>query len=763
MTGQRGYIWSLVIFTLFAVLASYPWWLDGLIVPWDAKNQFFPALRWLAACFEDGGNPFWMPEIYAGRPSLSDPQTMLLSPGYLLIAALDAEPSMLAADLLVIAELVFGGMALIVLARLRRIEPAAGVLAALIFAFGGSAMARLQHVLLVQSYAFLPIVLLAIEAAVRRPSLVRGILAGLAIGLLAIGRDHVAYLGLFVVAGYALSRWSDQPAPLEWLRRAAPALLAAMAVSAIVALPPVLATLGFAGESNRPAFDVARGGAARLPVGALLTLPVADFFGQLFDIQAYWGPGSNTWEPFLGADTSVTHLYAGGVSVVLLLWLGCAKGWLWGVGTRFAAVVMVLSLIYAVGNSTPVFAVFHSLVPGVDLFRRPVDATFIFNLAVALAVLTMADRYVTRGLAGRPGRSEWLTILFLIALYGIAVAVARNHDRFEQASGPIFLSIGLIVLIIGLLAAGGSRGETRRRWTLWALVAITAVDLAHFTIGNKLNAQDPAKYVVLERPDEDELAHAIREQVRKLEAAEGPIRVELLGFGGAWQNLSMVIGVEDTLGYNPVRNARYVSATGAKQNSNAPRRSFGAQMTGYRSPLADLLGLRLIILGLPMEKIDPASAAAFPAPQRIGRGWIYTNPRAVPRVVLIADDHARPHAPGQTEGTTALPDLDWTTDALIDGAVASDLRSSGSPGQVRIRDYQGGRLRVDLDVRRPSWLVFHELRQSGWTVVVDGKARPLVPANGLFQAVKVAPGDTHAELRFEPPWPFKGIRLGSEG
>ncbi len=303
MTRQRGYILSLALLALFAGLASSSWWLDGQVVPWDSKNQFFPALRWLAARIDSGGNLFWMSEIFSGRPSLADPQSMLLSPGFLLLAALDAEPTMLAADLLIIAELTFGGMALIGLARMRGHEPAAGLLAALIFAFGGSAMGRLQHVLLVQSYAFIPFVLLAVEAAIQRPSLLRGACAGFAIGLLAIGRDHVAFMGLFVVAGDALSRWLGQPARLDWLRRAVPAMLVASAVSAALALPPVLATLGYAAESNRPAFDAINGGAAALPMAALLTRrwPISSvncLTGRPIGAPAAKS-GSRHWEPML--------------------------------------------------------------------------------------------------------------------------------------------------------------------------------------------------------------------------------------------------------------------------------------------------------------------------------------------------------------------------------------------------------------------------------------------------------------------------------
>lgn len=752
MTGLRGYLLSVAVLAAFCAVASAPWWLDGKVVPWDAKNQFFPALRWLAARLEGGGDLLWMSEIFAGRPSLADPQSMVLSPGYLLLAAIDPTPSMLAADLLVLLELVLGGAALIGLARLRRAEPLAGLLAALVFAFGGSAMGRLQHVLLVQSYAFIPVVLLALEAAFRRPSILRGALAGLAVGFLAVGRDHVAFLGLFVAAGYAAFRWGEQPARLDWLRRALPAVLVAVLLAVIVALPPVLATLDFAAHSNRPAFDADQSGTAGLPPGTLLTLPIADYFGQVFEPRTYWGPGSRHWAPLKGIDRSVTYLYAGIAPVVLLIWLGIGRAWVREPSIGFAGAVSLIALIYALGNHTPLFALLHAVVPGVDLFRRPADASFALNLGIALAVLAITDRYLKYGLGRVPGCADWLGAALMLLVFAAAVAVALGHGRLHQALGPIGLAIGGVAAVAGLLLAGDRRAGIGRRWAVGAIIALTLVDLCHFTVGNTLNAQDRGIYSVLERPEDDELARAVRERMRALTAADGPARVELLGLGGPWQNMAMVIGVEDALGYNPVRDARYGRATGAEQNSAGLHRGFGTQMTGYRSPLADLLGIRLIVLGRPMEEIDPSSVAAFPPPTKVGRAWLYENPRAVPRVVLIAEDRVRPHAAGQTDGEAALPDLDWTTEALIDAPAPDAPIPDGPIGTARIRSYAPGHIVVDLDVARPSWLVVHELRQPGWGIRIDGQPRDAVPANGLFQAVRVVPGDSVAEIRYRPAW-----------
>src|SRR6185436_4890058 len=81
-------------------------------------------------------------------------------------------------------------------------------------------------------------------------------------------------------------------------------------------------------------------------------------------------------------------------------------------------------------------------------------------------------------------------------------------------------------------------------------------------------------------------------------------RVEILGLGGAWQNASMVFGLEDTLGYNPLRIADYERAVGPGENAADPNlRNFPRTFKGYRCRLASLLGLEYLVLDRPMEKM----------------------------------------------------------------------------------------------------------------------------------------------------------------
>jgi len=765
LSDDRGYALAVFAFLLFSVIATMPWWWDGRVVPWDARNHFYPMLRWLASSLHEHGWPGFMREIFAGRPVLGDPQSMVLSPGFLLLGLLDPTPSMRAMDLLILVELGLAGLALMALARLKGIHPAVALLAAMVTAFGGVAMARLQHTLLVQSYAFVPVVLLALEVVLRRPTLLRGALFGVALGLLAVGRDHVAFLGLIMVAGWALAHLASREGRLRFLARRLPAFLIAGGVASAVALPPVLATMGFAEISNRPAFGVQEASVKSLPPAALVTLVSANYFGNLYDYQSYWGPGTAAWPPKWSVDRTTIQLFAGTAVAVLLLWLGLLRGFFARQGNRFAAVAFVLLLLYAFGRHTPAFAVFFAI-PGVDLFRRPADAAFLMNLAVALGVLAVGHSYLINGLAPLPRWRVFGECGLALAALVAAVGLAVGREALWSAAVPLALTLAVGAATVAALLWGARGTADRRLLVLLGLAGVTAVELTLFSTGTLLNAHAPDRYVVQETPETDPLARHLVERVAALEAEHGPTRVEMLGLGGAWQNMSLVLRIENTLGYNPLRYAAYDAATGARQNSHRPERTFGTLMSDWTSPFADLLGVRLLVLGKPLAAIDPRSAGAFGPPERVGKAYLYERKTALPRVLLVSADRVRPHEDDALlSGRGTLPDLDWRTEALVDspgtgvadGAASAVRRLPSRESEavivqeaVRILSYTPTILDVGIAPAVPSFLILHELRAPGWTATVDGQRRPLHPANTVFQAVAVAPGDRRVRFVYRP-------------
>ena len=85
LTGPTG------AFTMFWIVFAWPWLSGTFTIPWDGKAQFAPQVQFMAASFARGDWPWWTPNVFAGHPQIADPQSMLFSPPFVLLALSDSE------------------------------------------------------------------------------------------------------------------------------------------------------------------------------------------------------------------------------------------------------------------------------------------------------------------------------------------------------------------------------------------------------------------------------------------------------------------------------------------------------------------------------------------------------------------------------------------------------------------------------------------------------------------------------------------------
>ena len=117
----------------------------------------------------------------------------------------------------------------------------------------------------------------------------------------------------------------------------------------------------------------------------------------------------------------------------------------------------------------------------------------------------------------------------------------------------------------------------------------------------------PQIYDVLRADSTNETIALLKRETARTAGPDRRDRIELAGIDFHWPNASLVHELDNTLGYNPLRLGLYSKATGAGDHVALPdQRSFSPLMPGYRSLLADMLGLRFIATGVPVEQIDKA-------------------------------------------------------------------------------------------------------------------------------------------------------------
>ena len=160
---------ALAMFLFAAIVIAWPWLSGRVTIPWDAKAHFQPQIQFLAHSIADGLSPFWAPFVFSGHPQIADPQSMMFSPPFLVLALLTRDPSLRAVDATVFAAIFVGGAALMLWFRDRGWHWAGGLIAALAFSFGASMAWRIQHIGQVLSLAYLPMAMLCLERALAAP------------------------------------------------------------------------------------------------------------------------------------------------------------------------------------------------------------------------------------------------------------------------------------------------------------------------------------------------------------------------------------------------------------------------------------------------------------------------------------------------------------------------------------------------------------------------------------------------------------------
>jgi len=737
---------SLALVSAIWGVAILHWIVKDAVVPWDSKNQFYAFFRFLAGTLHSGEWPFWNPYHYGGHPSVADPQSLAFSPVFVAWGAIDHLPTMRAFDIVVQAHLLVGSLAMVVIGWRAGWPAASIVLAAALFMLGGPASARLQHTGIILSYSAFPLALLLLQLAFDRRSHTLAVAFAVIAAGIALGRNQVALLLCALLLSVAVAEIVSAQQPARYLRERGSVLTLMAIAGAALLIVPLLLTMQFAALSNRPSEVLADALRGSLYPANFATTAIADIFGTH---SVYWGPGAATLAEVDLTDDSENYLFVGAVPTLLLLWFGVAGRRVWQPGRRLMACALVASCLFMLGRYTPFYGLGFRFIPGIDLFRRPTDASFIFAIAFAFVVGHCLADYVRDGLPKLRPLSALLTIAVSFAVVGSAIAFSSKTGHALDAVRETLISLAVMLaagLLLSVMRGGAGRASAA------AVVAFIAVaELMWWNTASRLNAEPWKLYAVLEAPSgPDAAAIALLEKSIAADHQRGDYpRVEVLGLGGPWQNLAMVRGWEAINGYNPLRIGVYdrLVAPG-EQNWSVSQRQFPPSFDNYDSPLARALGLTYLVLGSPLQRLPGLSAP--PPSELLLAGppvWIYRIPGALPRVSLVGDPDIEPTRPDRGASGSAEhggPSGDGPSPEPESTALRSRV------GVAEIELSAPGRLDVATTSTVTAFLLVHDLYYPGWVAEVDGQQKPIIRAGGLFRAVEVPPGTHHVGFHFAP-------------
>lgn len=417
----------------------------------------------------------------------------------------------------------------------------------------------------------------------------------------------------------------------------------------------------------------------------------------------------------------------------------------------FFAGLGVLSLLFALGATTPVFRIFYHLIPGVKLFRAPSTIVFLLGLCIAtLGALGLerfldaageepeSGRRVRRYLWGATGV---LMLLALLASTGVLfdlwksvfypgilpqkeAALAANLPALRTGFGIAFL---LALLVAGVWEAR-ARGVVGRQVALAALVLLAAVDLWRvdrpFIAGTvALNAigVDPALYQA------DPTIHFL--QTRR-DAGEV---FRVLDLGAYGTNVLAVHGLEQVAGHHGNEIGRYRALVGGDNLEN---------LAASELRLLDLVNATYLVSPQPVE------APGFTEVFRGSRSIVYQNENALPRAFLVGATEVVPD--DDAVSRILARDFDFRRIAALPEPLPQGVSIQPDPqGEVewtaRANDQMSLRVRTD----RPALLLVTENFYPAWHARVDGAPAPILRADYAFRAIPIPVGEHEVTLTYQ--------------
>lgn len=760
---------SLCAFTMIWFVFAWPWISGHFTIPWDGKAHFAPQIQFMAASIGRGEWPWWTPNVFAGHPQVADPQSMLFSPPFMALALIDPRPGPWEIDLVVLLALLAAGIGTLLLAKDLGWHWTAALIAAIGFAFGAAMAWRLQHFGQVLSLAYLPFTFLFLRRAILHSSVTNGMFAGLFAAFIVLGRDQVGLICIYLLAAYAIALIFQRDGSFgDRVRAVFLPLASGAVVASILVTIPILLTLALAELSNRPAISYRDAAAGSLHPALLITGFAPHLFGAAGEMRDYWGPPSFYWENtglFLAQNMGLVYIGALGL---ILLYIGALRGLLWHRDIRFFLIAWITITLYALGWYTPVFHGMYEVLPGVSFYRRPADAVFLIGAVGALLAGYVLHRLVTESLptTALPRNTIIAIVALLVGLIALALLFALIFGRLKQAWLPLTLAALWFIAAATTLAIALWIIPIRPYLAGFLLVGFAAADVIVNDGPNGASALPRSTLAMLEPDAREPTIKALKNLLAKTNTAQRRDRIEMVGLGYHWPNTPLTHNLHSTLGANPVRLGHYVAATGAGDTvAESGQRAFPPLFPSYKSPLANLLGLRFIITGPPIEKIDKSlKPDTFRLITRTSQARIYENPDALPRVLFAT--RALPADFADIIKTGDWPTTDFISTVLLNGPEpsAANAPATRRRGSVTIQSYRNTVVTLRVNSPDGGFAVLNDVWHPWWRGEIDGKPAKVLKANVIFRAIKVPPGTHTVRFIFRPlagAWSRLGAKLAA--
>ena len=705
--GRQGlFAWTLAAALLLLAALAGPC-LVGRVYTRDDLGAFHLPLRAFYAEQLARGEPSdWMPQLFAGFFLTGEGQVGAYHPLHLVLYRFLPLQAAWAAELLASYPFMLAGTYFFLRRLLGRAD--AAMFGSLAFTFSGFNLLHFVHPNAIAVVAHIPWLLWTIDVVLNDSDRhrVAAAQAGIAVftgSQLLLGYPQYVWFSLLAEAAYALFVISGGSSlrvglvPRPTLRRSAGCTLRttaalgrlAIAKSAGVMLGGVqlLPTVDALAHSVRRSADI-----AFLNSGSLHPLNLVQLIAPyLFTHRV------------VGQNTHELGLYVGAVPLMLIAWLVVRRhdlGRFWR-PAWWATGFGLVALLLAFGQYGPIYRL-QRLLPFVGSFRFPCRYTVLASLCAA--VVSAIGLAMLAGQQEQQERTPWRRLgPVWVVVFASAVAATVGFLLPGRAfvgtvpavlAGPLWIGSAAALL---LLAARGAR------WAPAGLVLLAAADLGCYG-----------------------MSYATYPQAERFEAYVDRARTPSAVPGGrVLADLPQVDG-------SGLRTGNQMTLAGWRRADGYAGLEPARKLDYRQLPALRAAGVRWV----KRSETTDAIAGLLEHDAR----WLEV-PEPLERVRLVTQAQAS-EDPARDIGRIPLESV-----ALVEEPLALPR---GLPGGATLVGERPGKLHVRVDCFTAQLLTVAESYHPGWRARVDGRAQPVLRANGDFLGCVVHPGEHEVVLEFRP-------------
>jgi hypothetical protein len=466
-----------------------------------------------------------------------------------------------------------------------------------------------------------------------------------------------------------------------------------------------------------------------------------------------WGPNSSLERGL--ADTT------GYVSYVGLIFAGLAV-----LMTRKISLpviitgIVALSLILALGDSTPLFRFFYLFVPGFSFFRSTARILSVYTLGLAVLGAIGFDKLQRKKISQKTVRMGLaISPLFFLGVGGIDLLYHSSQllsplketvlavTEFSPSKVDEVINLGMQSLIlVGAGILGGLLflifSQTKKRLIFVIASALLVVELFFSVRGSLVFA--PV-----------EKTHAPEEIIRFLTDNLGEMRFistgEIEPYTGIWvyfnhlvtrppfsqekvtdeelvswdylsrelamlpANTNQFYQLKSSAGYVALMPNSYREFLQSSRMNSLDYRS-------WKNPLLNEMSTKYLITGIPIDVLKDSQSDQFELTLQIGDARIYQNKAAKPRAEFLVG--------GQP-----------------------------TPAQIVFLADDPNRVVLEVQNEAVGALVLRDFLYPGWQAVVNGSKREITPFEQIFRSVPLDSGKNQVAFSYHPKSFYNGVWL----